>query len=521
MSEKAEIQAKADRQPALLPGPTGLLQRRKGLGPVAEECCNGQLLQRNATDHTEPKGVPPTVREMLHLPGQPLDPESRAFMEPRLGQDFSRVPVRTDAKAPAQDSFLSPTVRKVIAAGGSSLEPAFRREAEQRFGQDLTGVRVHTDPDAARSAEALNAEAYTCGNHIAFAQGRYRPGSDDGQQVLAHELAHVVQQRRGGARLPSFARSNSKLEEGAQHAASAFSSGRGLIEVQGASLPGVARLPRSLHQDLNPPALRDNELKTEINEIQNWLRANKSPTPDRKLLEQALKDLQAEAAKRPTTATRGTVAHTGTIGTGATKGTIEARTDEEVQVGGGKGGNIIAIDYAGANAPNARWLQFVWFEMSVVSPTVTGRITGNIPTTSGTKPFTTTPASPSWSIDSANGISPYYIESGGAGARDAALETMFDRPGGTSVAPLFQSALQAVAKATSATFTAHFSTYLLIDNEVKYLVPWTAATTATVAGNTATIADVAYTVGAAGAASKIPANLLAILNKEYPYTKVK
>ena len=186
----------------------------------------------------------------------------------------------------------------------------------------------------------------------------------------------------------------------------------------------------------------------------------------------------------------------------------------------GKLGNIIAISYAGANAPNARWLQFVWFEMNVVSPKGTVLAAGNIPTTSGTKPFTTT-ASPNWSIDSANGISPYYIESGGAGVRDASLETMFDRPGGTSAAPLFQAALGSVAGATSATFTAHFSTYLLIDNVVKYLVPWTAATTATVAGTKATIANVAYAVGAAGAATTIPANLLAILRKDYPYTQVK
>jgi len=90
--------------------------------------------------------------------------------------------------APTQGSFLSPTVRKVVSAGGNLLEPAFLREAERRFGEDLSAVRVHTDPDAARSADAIEADAYTFGNHIAFARGKYLPESGAGRRVLAHEL---------------------------------------------------------------------------------------------------------------------------------------------------------------------------------------------------------------------------------------------------------------------------------------------------------------------------------------------
>jgi hypothetical protein len=422
--------------------------------------------------------------------------------------------------APTQGPFLSPTVRKVVSAGGNPLEPAFLREAERRFGEDLSAVRVHTDSDAARSADVIDADAYTYGNHIAFAQGKYRPKSSAGRRVLAHELAHVVQQRRGGTRLPSFAPGDGMLEHSADRAASAFARGRGFVDVQGAASPGVARLPRSLNQSLNPPALRDDELRAEIAEIQLWLSINPISSPDRANLQTALADLQAEAAKRPSIATRGTVAHTGTIGTGASQGTIEARTGEQIQVGTTKAGNFLALGYAGANAANARWLQFVWFEMQVASPTVNGRVAGSVPTTSGTLAFTTTPAAPNWSVDS-DGINPFYIEGGAMGIRDAATETMFDQPGGASVAPLFQAALSAVPGATSATFTAHFSTYLLINSQVNYVVPWTAATTATVSGTTATVANVAYTVGAAGAASSLPTNLRTILHTIYPaYTHV-
>jgi hypothetical protein len=335
---------------------------------------------------------------------------------------------------------------------------------------------------------------------------------------LAHELAHVVQQRRGGTRLPSFARGDSTLEQSADRAALDFTRGRGLVGVQGASAVGVARLPRSLNQSLNPTMLRDDELQAEIAEIQLWLMTNPTSSPDSAILQTALADLQAEAARRPSIATRGTVVHTGTVGSGAAQGTVEARTNEEIQVGATKAGNLLALGYSGANAANARWLQFVWFEMVVVSPTVQGRVTGSIPTTSGTLPFTTNPAAPSWSVDSGP-IDPFYIEGGALGIRDAATETMFDRPGGAQAAPLFQAALSAVPGATSATFTAHFSTYLLINDKVNYFVPWTAATTATVSGTTATIANVAYSVGAAGAATSLPADLRTILHTSYPAYK--
>lgn len=415
---------------------------------------------------------------------------------------------------PERGSFLTPAVRKVISGGGRPLEPEFRREAETRLGEDLSKVRVHTGPDAARSADDIGAAAYTHGEHIAFAGGGYRPEEPAGRRVLAHELAHVVQQRRGGFRPPSPAR-DGHLERAADRAASAFVSGRGSVSVAGGASPGVARIPQSLSQSLQASSLRDDELAAEIQEIRLWLMLNPGSSPDRTNLEQALADLEAAAARRPTIATRGAVAHTGTIGTGATQGTIEARTNEVIAASGGRAGNFLAISYSGASAANARWLQFVWFEMEVVSPAGTARVSATIPTTSGTKPFTTDPAAPSWSIDSADGISPFYIYSGGLGIRDASTQAMFDRPGGTSVAPLFQATLSGVPGATSATFTAHFSTYLLINDVVQYFVPWTAATTATVSGATATIANVVYAVGAAGTASSLPANLRAILHANY------
>jgi hypothetical protein len=104
------------------------------------------ILQRRAAQHhAETAMVPPIVHEVLRSPGQPLDPATRAFAEPRFGYDFS-------------------------------------------------GVRVHADRHAAESARAVNALAYTVGQDVVFGSGRYAPGISAGRRLLAHELAHVVQQ---------------------------------------------------------------------------------------------------------------------------------------------------------------------------------------------------------------------------------------------------------------------------------------------------------------------------------------
>ncbi|TLD45783.1 MAG: hypothetical protein FAZ92_01940 [Accumulibacter sp.] len=75
---------------------------------------------------------------------------------------------------------------------GRPLDGATRDFFEQRFGRDLGAVRVHSGAPAATAARALSARAFSFGNDIGFAAGRYEPGSDSGRRLLAHELAHVV-----------------------------------------------------------------------------------------------------------------------------------------------------------------------------------------------------------------------------------------------------------------------------------------------------------------------------------------
>jgi ribosomal protein L37E len=80
---------------------------------------------------------------------------------------------------------------------GTPLPAAVRSFFEPRFGHDLGRVRVHTDARSAASAQSLNALAYTRGHDIVFDSGQYAPATRSGMQLLAHELAHVVQQSAG------------------------------------------------------------------------------------------------------------------------------------------------------------------------------------------------------------------------------------------------------------------------------------------------------------------------------------
>ncbi|MBF6471362.1 MULTISPECIES: eCIS core domain-containing protein [Nocardia] len=91
----------------------------------------------------------------------------------------------------------SPVRRVVASGGGRQLEPEVRADMESRFGQDFGDVRVHTDGDAHESAKSVNAHAYTVGSNIVFQRDAYDPSSTAGRHTLAHELTHVVQQRNG------------------------------------------------------------------------------------------------------------------------------------------------------------------------------------------------------------------------------------------------------------------------------------------------------------------------------------
>jgi len=155
MNQKSQVEVKSNLAPRGAMG--GILQRKCGCGQHSisgsecNQCSKNHLSLQRSTKNTDFKtrnsaSAWPAVQAVLRSPGRPLDSATRAFMEPRFGRDFSRV-------------------------------------------------WIHTGVQAAESARAVNAAAYTVGPHVVFGEGRYTPYTSAGQRLIAHELTHTIQQR--------------------------------------------------------------------------------------------------------------------------------------------------------------------------------------------------------------------------------------------------------------------------------------------------------------------------------------
>lgn len=128
-------------------------------------------------------------------------------MRPPRGTGSAAVPAAMDKKPrTARQSQLADTLGNrtgpvplgVARPAGAALDAATRTSMEPRFGHDFGAVRVHADARAAEAADRAGARAYTIGSDVVFGAGEYQPQSEPGRRLIAHELAHVVQQARGG-----------------------------------------------------------------------------------------------------------------------------------------------------------------------------------------------------------------------------------------------------------------------------------------------------------------------------------
>jgi len=91
-----------------------------------------------------------------------------------------------------------------IHGGGQPLAESERAYFEPRFGADFSQVRLHTDSQAAESARAVNARAFTVGQDVVFGAGQYAQGAREGRRLMAHELTHVVQQFSNSATINRY-----------------------------------------------------------------------------------------------------------------------------------------------------------------------------------------------------------------------------------------------------------------------------------------------------------------------------
>jgi hypothetical protein len=198
MIAKVQTQTTSSSESKFAAVQSGVLQRKCDCGShtiaggECEECSKKPgVLLRQAITHGRP-AVPGIVHEVLRSPGQPLDPATRAFFEPHFGHDFSRV-------------------------------------------------RTHRDGRAGESARAVKAWAYTVGQDVVFGAGQYAPDTMAGRKLLAHELAHVVQQRDATYPVGGLTLADSTWEREADAAAEAAGAGRPAHVAQHVTGPQLAR----------------------------------------------------------------------------------------------------------------------------------------------------------------------------------------------------------------------------------------------------------------------------------------
>ncbi|MUL34944.1 eCIS core domain-containing protein [Gloeocapsopsis dulcis] len=211
---RSPTQTQTKLTPSFTPIQSGLLQRKCASCDqhtiAGGECAKCQKkrspLQRRSSNRAEISEVPPIVHEVLRSPGQPLDSETRTFMESRFNHDFSYVKIQTVEPSVTQQGIRVGTV-------GDRYEQEADRVAEQVMRSptlgltskpashsqyDFSQVQIHADAKAANSARAINAQAYTLNQHLVFGAGQYAPQTTEGKWLLAHELTHVIQQTGGG-----------------------------------------------------------------------------------------------------------------------------------------------------------------------------------------------------------------------------------------------------------------------------------------------------------------------------------
>jgi len=186
---------------------------------------NRRAKQRTAT---------PSARDDAHARDDSLRETQHAHGNRSLGRLLlSAASESARARTHAREAPELEAARASVKGGGKPLPHSERSYFEPLFGQDFDGVRLHAESGAARPA-SHGSRAYALGEAIVFAPGHYAPGTSAGRRLLAHELAHVVQQRQHGGD------AHGDAERRADAAATEVTTGRAVApQTVGSAAPGL------------------------------------------------------------------------------------------------------------------------------------------------------------------------------------------------------------------------------------------------------------------------------------------
>jgi len=202
-----------------------------------------------------------------------------------IGKAFSKVGLFTKAREGGARSEASPQAIQAQLSAGQALQGGVRTRMEAAFGHDFSRVRVHADASAAALSSRLNARAFTVGSQVAFAAGEYQPGTMVGDALIAHELAHVVQQEGAAGRPATMPAEPAKanydaLEQDADSSAvNAMLSSWGRVKLGARVAGGLAssRLRSGLRLQRCPPPKQHEESITHPRQTTEGF--DRSPSP--------------------------------------------------------------------------------------------------------------------------------------------------------------------------------------------------------------------------------------------------
>ena len=168
------------------------------LPPISQNCLQAKLTLGQPGDRYEQE-ADQMAAQVVQQMSLPKSRPSEAAVQRQL-KDHDEKALQLKPMAQGQGDAVSADLEASIQrekGGGQSLNDSIRQPMEQSFGADFSGVKIHTDSEADQLSQSIQAKAFTTGKDVFFRQGAYDPGSQSGQELIAHELTHVVQQ--GGA----------------------------------------------------------------------------------------------------------------------------------------------------------------------------------------------------------------------------------------------------------------------------------------------------------------------------------
>jgi hypothetical protein len=165
--------------------------RRIGIHPDARATIQPKL-RVNIPGDTYEQEADRIAEHVMRMPERYLQPMQRSARNEQARYGYVQTQrVQSDSTG---EMVAPPIVNAALRSSAQPLDPSTQRFMEARFGHDFSRVRVHTGSLATDATEAINARAFTVGNHLVFSAGQYAPATYAGKALIAHELTHTIQQ---------------------------------------------------------------------------------------------------------------------------------------------------------------------------------------------------------------------------------------------------------------------------------------------------------------------------------------